>query len=332
MQSSEPIIGKQLPNLYPGYLSGILLAALYCERGKKPEILSVQYHPLIHPDPIFIGQTFKKHTTFFDSKTSIEETSPYKIRSTTISEYLQQILFPFYAYQQMIHKYDHSGMIVMEFRVDQKLSDIIPNYKLGAKINFSTDSVLTVAYLKNGKQCDFFLQCCGMKATQRADTLMATKAIAESYDHEYFPVCLFSPADGYSSNFCLRKPNNFTSIEVEGKLFENNLFKSGLWTCQALNVYLFDKHVFALDIYGAINMKSFCKPKNPKCMLCNITKWNQQRMKKATPKLRKCKKCQLAFYCSRKCQKYHWKYKHRNNCWKHRGNLHCVLGDKLENR
>eukprot|EP01084_Bolivina_argentea_P088623 160005_1 len=43
------------------------------------------------------------------------------------------------------------------------------------------------------------------------------------------------------------------------------------------------------------------------CYLCG-KEW------KKNGKLKMCRKCRMVYYCSKKCQKIHWKQKHRYNC------------------
>ena len=48
------------------------------------------------------------------------------------------------------------------------------------------------------------------------------------------------------------------------------------------------------------------------CLCCCM--WCNTRFVKSINQLKKCKRCKLAYYCSRKCQKQHWKLSHRHQC------------------
>ena len=62
------------------------------------------------------------------------------------------------------------------------------------------------------------------------------------------------------------------------------------------------------DVIGAMNHGAyygvFCSS-----LKCSVMAWRDG-------VLPHCSRCMLARYCSRECQKYHWKHGHQKNCWK----------------
>eukprot|EP01084_Bolivina_argentea_P014853 27772_1 len=61
------------------------------------------------------------------------------------------------------------------------------------------------------------------------------------------------------------------------------------------------------NLEDSIEQRQYCS--NSKCITTRNALW-----KKYKAKFRMCSGCKNAFYCSRKCQKYDWKYVHRDWC------------------
>eukprot|EP00483_Globobulimina_turgida_P002180 UN02182 len=210
----------------------MLLHALHA--GKSHAVISVKYEALQHPQISFPG-TKQSDTDTVHSMNELNEiqTTSRQSRWMKLSQYLAPIIWQFYSYQQMVYQYNFSGMIIIETRPNHKLEDIVPNCNSKQPMDINKDSIITVTYLKDAECIDFFLKYCGLSRKYREGALNAV-GVASNH-RNYIPVTLSVPADGYTPTFIIKKPDECQIMQVEAKDFGNNLMKSGLWTCHALN-------------------------------------------------------------------------------------------------
>eukprot|EP01084_Bolivina_argentea_P141747 249062_1 len=215
---------------------------------------------------------------------------PLRIRCSKLLGYLCPILFSFYAYQQMLNDCDFHGIVVVKPQTDDTFKHVIPNCKDGEPMDLKKNTAVTIVYLKNKKQIDLFFDA--------IKNISAKRGCQSRYNEQYCNLCVLFPGFG-SVQLKLQYPSYVVDIETEAKLFEKSLHKSKLYRCDALNIYLYEQYVFALDIFGSAKRKQCrqCSARNGKFI-----------------KLKVCSQCQMVFYCSRKCQKISWNNMHRNKC------------------
>eukprot|EP01084_Bolivina_argentea_P037838 69973_1 len=302
--------------------------------GKQPDVVTVRRELLLYPAPTLIEFNMSRNTMYYvDCTKPIEQdvdlyqtptsnTSIRQLRLTKLIKYLQSILFQFYSYQQILHKINHPGMILIELQENVKLQDIVQNGKPRQPMHLNKQlAMVTIAYLKNRKQIDFFFRCLNLSYKDFETTFAVFKTF-RNLNTIYMPICVHIPAEKLQLKHCLKQPDSSKDMEIEAKLFEKNLHKSGLNTCQLLNINLYDKYVFALDVFGSLIIDSKLKSTLAKkktnivliqnkikklCIICS-TESNK------TNKIKICSACQMVYYCGKRCQKISWKYQHRYQC------------------
>ncbi len=93
---------------YPGYISNPLVHALHY--GKSMCMVSVTYEAMTFSKPMFFDINDCINPNPINKVCAMK---PYQIREAKLLNYLRLILYCFYSYQQMIHKYNDSGLFTL---------------------------------------------------------------------------------------------------------------------------------------------------------------------------------------------------------------------------
>ena len=132
--------------------------------GQQPTIVSTKYEPLLHPELKFGNDKLSNSDIDNHNRsTGSSQMLPYQVRCMKLLRYISPILYQFYAYQQYKHKYNYSGMIIIEARRNDKLQDLVPNCKPKMGINLCDDKVLSILYLSDAKMIKLYWQAVGLE-------------------------------------------------------------------------------------------------------------------------------------------------------------------------
>ena len=223
------------------FASEPFFVALY--GGKQPnkdDTILTEYRALLHPRP-----------TFNDKLVSINDDLPHQVRYMKLFNYIAQILFQFYAYQQYKHNYDYSGMLVMEARDYDTLQDLVPNCKQGERMDLCENKMISILYLTNEKMIKPYLKAIGIEEKDYGKYLDPVNDVKNDSKNEMtgqsFPCLINFKCEGWQFLSTLNAPNSCDDIQTEALLLEKNINQSGLQNCQMLNIRLKEQKVFALN-------------------------------------------------------------------------------------
>ncbi len=139
----------------------------------------------------------------------------------------------------------------------------------------------------------------------------------------YYLIALF-----YILSFKINKYKN--ELKQESNKWTNIIqISQRILHCMKKALYPFNNNIYVRHIESWINIikwnEVICS--NNKCNNCYINEINKKinikkefvkyindNNKLTHAKYKKCKRCKVAVYCSKKCQKYHWNATHRLNC------------------
>ena len=172
--------------------------------------------------------------------------------------YIAPILFQFYAYQQYKHNYDYSGLIVIEAKDNDKLKDLVPNCKQGARMELYDNKMISVLYLSNETMIKSYFKAIQMKNKCYNTHLNAVNIIKNDSKNKtkgiWFPMFISVKPDNWICSALQTRPNLCNDIKTEGLRFEQNMNKSGMSECPLLNIKLKEQIVFAMDFILGMDM------------------------------------------------------------------------------
>eukprot|EP01084_Bolivina_argentea_P223956 378818_1 len=285
----------------PTLLSNQLLSAMCLG---TPDVVTIAQRQLRFPDPItcLTNRNIEYNDVLDDT---FNPKQPQQFRCWYLLNQLKPLLFQFYSYQQMISEYIlHSGqgMVIVESADKLKTKDFV-RFKVKEPLKLVHKNWgLTIGYLRNIKQINIFLKSKGFDGVMRKQLLTNLVEWKNNSEHCLIPICALFADIYVTAPFV--PPTSSKCMETEGKIFKNNLIKSGLWTCQILHIWR--SSVNAVDFFQTCNLaeldttvnmtitigdklesregKSTLTQKEKSCDFCNVksTKSN---------KLKICKRC-----------------------------------------
>eukprot|EP01084_Bolivina_argentea_P092480 166372_1 len=147
----------------------------------------------------------------------------------------------------------------------------------------------------------------------------------ENSDDKYQQVChqtnyIFQCLMNAIHNMQLKNINGAEFLKVTKDfakmMVENRLSGAMMQLCMSdVNIQLPDGKI--QETFPGIkfdHLKKMRKRWKYKFLECQSSNCNVTFKQKKRNKLKKCKSCKMIFYCSRTCQKFDWKYKHRFEC------------------